>query len=99
MTAFEKLVFKKVGQIPLGKVTTYQLIAKSLGKPKAARAVGNALNKNPWLVKIPCHRAVGTDGSLGGYRLGQKRKKQLLQKERIEFRANRIQDLKKYLYK
>ena len=64
--------------VPSGYVTTYAALAWAIGKPHAARAVGQALNKNPQLVTIPCHRVVRADGSLGGYRRGAQQKKKLL---------------------
>ena len=64
MTDFEKRVFEAVKQIPKGKVTTYGAIALKIGVPKGARAVGNALHKNPTPVVIPCHRVVNSSGNL-----------------------------------
>lgn len=78
MTELEKKVLKEVLKIPLGEVRTYKWIAKKIGKPKAVRAVGNALRKNPYPFVIPCHRVVRSDGKLGGYSLGEELKKELL---------------------
>ena len=82
MTLFEKKVYKAVLGIPLGQVRTYQWVAKRIGYPKAARAVGNALNKNPWPVVIPCHRVVASGGRLGGFSRGLEKKKKLLMLEK-----------------
>lgn len=99
LTAFENKVLKTVTKIPRRKVTTYKLLAKAIGQATAVRAVANALSKNPWLVKIPCHRVVRSDGRLGGYRLGLKKKLLLLKKEGIKFDSkNKIRDFKKVLY-
>ncbi len=69
-----------VKKIPRGKVLTYKKVAELAGRPRAFRAVGNILNKNrdP---KIPCHRVIRSDGKIGGYKNGQKRKIELLKKE------------------
>lgn len=82
LTAFEKQVYEAVMQIPFAQTRSYHWVAEKIGRPNAARAVGNALNKNPYPPFIPCHRVVASDGSLGGYSGGIKRKKQLLKKER-----------------
>lgn len=81
-TEFQKLVWAEIAKIPYGKTATYGEIAKILGKPKAARAVGMACNKNPLLLVIPCHRVVGANGSLTGYAGGLDLKSQLLDLEK-----------------
>ena len=72
-------------KIPRGWISTYKRIANHLGMPKGARVVGNALAKNPFPIIIPCHRAIKTDGSLGGFQGGIKMKQKLLELEGIEF--------------
>jgi methylated-DNA-[protein]-cysteine S-methyltransferase len=100
MNSFSTTVLNKVKNIPKGKVTTYKILADKIGHPKAYRAVGNGLNKNYNLVKIPCHRVVRVDGKVGGYKIGAKRKIYLLKKEGIEIDKNGvIKNLKKFLYK
>jgi len=74
-------VYEAVKRIPRGEVRTYKQIAQAIGCPKAYRAVGNALNKNPDLKTIPCHRVVRSDGKIGGYRFGSSKKKTLLLRE------------------
>ena len=64
---FEKLVYEHLKAVPYGKVINYKELAKRCGHPKAARAVGNALAKNPMPVVIPCHRVLKSDGSIGGW--------------------------------
>ena len=81
-TAFQSRVWKIIQSIPFGKTTTYVKIAKELGKPEASRAVARACATNPVALVIPCHRVVGEDGSLRGYRWGKKRKQTLLKLER-----------------
>ena len=66
-TPFQILVWKALKTIPRGKTRTYLEIAQQIGRPKAVRAVANAIGKNPHAPEIPCHRVVRTDGSLGGY--------------------------------
>ena len=84
-TTFQLTVWNYLRQIPKGTVKTYSQIANDIGKPLAARAVANAIGKNPHPPKIPCHRVIRSDGSLGGYsgKGGIKTKKILLKKEGI----------------
>jgi AraC family transcriptional regulator of adaptative response/methylated-DNA-[protein]-cysteine methyltransferase len=81
-TAFQWKVWKALTEIPAGQTQTYGEIAKRIGEPKAARAVGRACATNQAAVIIPCHRAVGASGSLTGYRWGVARKERLLAEER-----------------
>ncbi len=92
MTEFETAVLNLLQQIPKGKVTTYADIAKALGRPKAARAVGNALNKNTSLIVIPCHRVVCANGDIGGYAGGVTMKKKILKQEGVTCTNNKILD-------
>ncbi len=80
-TAFQRRVWEALRRIPLGTTATYADIAKAIGAPKAVRAVGRACGSNPIAVAIPCHRVVGSNGSLTGYRGGIERKRALLAKE------------------
>ena len=86
-TKFQIMVWNYLKKIPRGKVKTYSQVAKCIGKPLAVRAVANAIAKNPYAPKIPCHRVIRSDGSLGGYsgKGGVKIKKLLLKKEGIQF--------------
>lgn len=81
-TAFEILVWQALRTIPIGETRTYGALAQAIGKPGAARAVGRACGANPVSILVPCHRAVGADGSLTGYRWGTARKRKLLELER-----------------
>lgn len=81
-TAFQQKVWKEIAQIPCGETKTYKEIAKAIGSPHAYRAVGQACNKNPIPIVIPCHRVVSSDGSLGGYSRGIEAKKLLLDMEK-----------------
>tara|TARA_B110000444_G_C18486653_1_gene431630 strand:+ start:84 stop:365 length:282 start_codon:yes stop_codon:yes gene_type:complete len=87
-TAFQLKVWNYLKKIPKGKVKTYLEVAKAIGKPKAFRAVANAVGKNPFPPKIPCHRVVRSDGTLGGYsgKGGNQQKRRLLMAEKIFFK-------------
>ena len=84
-TKFQLKVWAYLRKIPYGSVKTYSQVAKGIGKPLSVRAVANAIGKNPYAPKIPCHRVIRSDGSLGGYsgKGGVKTKKLLLKKEGI----------------
>ena len=84
-TKFQLKVWNYLNKIPKGKVKTYKQVAKGIGMPKAARAVANACGKNPYAPKIPCHRVIRSDGTLGGYsgRGGIRQKLKLLRSEKI----------------
>ena len=82
LTSFEWKVLKAACTIPLGETRSYQWVAEKVGSPKAVRAVGQALGKNPYLITIPCHRVIKSDGSLGGYAGGLGKKNKLLAAER-----------------
>ncbi len=80
-TPFQTKVYAVIKKIPKGKTLTYQQVAVKIGKPNAARAVGNALNKN-YDPAIPCHRVIRSDGKTGGYNRGPKNKIKILKKEK-----------------
>jgi len=80
-TDFQKKVWQSLEKIPFGKTCSYKDIAKKINNENASRAVGNANNKNNFLIVIPCHRVVANDGSLAGYASGTKTKKWLLTHE------------------
>lgn len=82
MTPFAKKVYMVVLNIPLGQVRTYKWVARKAGRPKAYRAVGQILKKNPYPLIIPCHRVIKARGKLGGYRFGLNWKKFLLDLEK-----------------
>ncbi len=81
-TAFERAVWAALREIPVGEVRTYGALARALGRPSAARAVGGAVARNPLSIVVPCHRVVGADGSLTGFAGGLPRKAWLLARER-----------------
>jgi len=81
-TVFQRRVWDELRRIPRGETRTYKEIARAVGAPAAVRAVGSACGANPVALVVPCHRAVRTDGGLGGYAWGLKRKKKLLALEK-----------------
>jgi len=97
MTDFERAVLFLVKKIKRGKITTYKIIAEKLGRPEASRAVGRALNKNPFPIRIPCHRVIKSDGTLGGYKGGLRKKAVLLGREGIPVKNNKIVNFRKFL--
>ena len=95
---FNERCYKLLSTVPTGKVTTYKYLAEALGT-KAYRAVGNAMNKNPYPRDIvPCHRVVNTDGRLGGYAGRPQEKIKRLSEEGVVVREGKVQDFKKVLH-
>jgi methylated-DNA-[protein]-cysteine S-methyltransferase len=82
-TPYQSRVWRELDRIPYGMTTSYADIAVSIGNEKACRAVGNSIGRNPILILIPCHRAIGKDGSLTGYAGGLERKEWLLRHEMV----------------
>ncbi|WP_339652939.1 methylated-DNA--[protein]-cysteine S-methyltransferase [uncultured Maribacter sp.] len=80
-TEFQKKVWLELQNIPYGRTTSYMELSKLIGDPKAIRAVGSANGRNPLWIVVPCHRVIGSDGSLTGYAGGLHRKKWLLEHE------------------
>ena len=91
-TKFQKLVWNEIAKIPKGKILTYEQLALKINRPLSIRAVANACGKNPYAPKIPCHRVVRKDGSLGGYSAkgGINRKKTMLENEGHKFVKDKI---------
>ncbi|MBN1692717.1 MAG: MGMT family protein [Dehalococcoidales bacterium] len=81
-TDFQRKVWEATKQIPYGQTRSYEWVAKQVGKPGAARAVGQALGKNPLPVVVPCHRVITCDGKSGGFGGGLAMKKRLLALEK-----------------
>ena len=95
--SFDQRCYELLLQIPKGKVTTYREIAHELGI-KAYRAVGQAMNRNPNLVEVPCYRVVKSNGEVGGYAEGLSRKIELLRQEGVDVSESGRIDLSKFLY-
>ncbi len=83
LTLFQQQVYRAISRIPRGQTRSYQWVARAIGHPRAARAVGNALNHNPFAPAVPCHRVIRADGSLGGYAGGLAMKRRLLAAEKM----------------
>lgn len=103
VTKFQEKVYKLCEKVPKGKVTTYKILAEKLGV-KAYRAVGQVLRCNPYAPKVPCHRVVKSDGSIGGFAGSLnpdskevKKKIRMLKKEGIKIENNKIKNFKKVL--
>lgn len=86
-TDFQKSVWQALLKIPYGETRSYKEIARMIEKLKASRAVGTAVGKNPFLIIIPCHRVIKSDGSLGGFAFGSQIKRRLLEIEGINFHS------------
>ncbi len=86
---FQRKVWRKTKSIPRGRVITYAVLARAVGKPRAARAVGNALHSNPYRT-TPCHRVVLSDGRVGGYLGGIHKKIDVLKNEGVEIFRGRV---------
>lgn len=97
LTNFQQHVLRCLRRVPRGKVTTYAQLAQAVGKPRAVRAVGNALHVNPDAPAVPCHRVVRSDGRLGGYANGVRRKLALLRREGVRVHNGTIH-LATYLF-
>ncbi len=97
-TEFERDVYVATFRIPKGKVSTYKRIAEKVGKPKACRAVANALHKNPLSPVVPCHRVVRSDGSFGGDRKGAEWRRNMVKKEGIPIEKSKVKMSSEMLY-
>ncbi len=87
-TEFQQKVWRALLQIPYGETRSYADIAHEVKNPKAVRAVGQAVGKNPWLILVPCHRVIASSGKLGGFSCGLDIKRQLLQIESQRMEVN-----------
>jgi methylated-DNA-[protein]-cysteine S-methyltransferase len=97
MPQFEEKCYMILKKVPKGKVTTYKEIANALGT-KAYRAVGNAMNKNPYAPKVPCHRVVNSDGRIGGFAFGVKKKIKMLKAEGVKVSKRKVVDFEKKMF-
>ena len=90
-------VYSALSRVAKGKLTTYKRLARAAGSPRAFRAVGNILHKNPYAPAVPCHRVIKSDGQVGGYAGEVSKKIKLLSGEGIKIKNGRIVDLGRYL--
>lgn len=97
LSLHQRRVYHLLTLIPKGMVTTYGELARALGG-KGARAVGNTLNRNPFAPRIPCHRVVRSDGSIGGYAGGLSKKIELLREESVLVQDGKISDFPNNTY-
>ncbi len=95
----DKKIYKKLLEVPKGKITTYGELAKAVGLKNGQRAVGKIMNKNPYPVIIPCHRVVKSDGKVGGYAYGEEIKSNMLSKEGIKIQNGKILDFENSIYR
>ena len=96
--SFAEKCYHLLLRVPKGRVTTYKDLAEAMGT-RAYRAVGQAMNRNPRLIEIPCHRVVCSNGEIGGYALGVEKKIELLQKEGVVVKGNRVEGMESILYR
>ena len=97
-TEFEKKVLVATFKIPRGKISTYKRIAEKIGKPRAYRAVANALHKNPLHPVVPCHRVVRSDGRFGGERKAAESRRKLVEEEGVPIENGTVRISNKVLY-
>ena len=88
-------VYRKLLQVPKGKVTTYRELANAVGLKNGQRIIGMIMKKNPFPVIVPCHRVVKSDGKIGGYAYGKKVKSKMLTNEGIKIKDEKIIDFDK----
>lgn len=94
ISSFAQKVYDKLIEVPKGFVTTYKDLAYAIGC-RAYRAVGTAMNKNPYAPQVPCHRVIASSGKIGGFAYGEHAKEELLRKEGIKVKDGKIIDFKK----
>ncbi len=95
----DKKIYKKLLEVPKGKITTYGELARAVGLKNGQRTVGKIMNKNPYPVIIPCHRVVKSDGKIGGYAYGEEIKSDMLTREGIVIKNGKILDLENKIYR
>lgn len=95
--SFSEMCYNKLKEVPAGKVTTYRDLAHAIGT-RAYRAVGSAMNKNPYSPEVPCHRVVNSDGKVGGFAGGESAKVEMLRGEGVEVLDGKIKDFKDRLF-
>lgn len=94
---FSDECYRLLRRVPKGRITTYKELAQAMGT-KAYRAVGNAMNRNPYAPSVPCHRVVASDGSIGGFARGTSEKIRMLKKEGISVKNGKVVNMSRHLY-
>lgn len=95
----EQKIYKKLLEVPKGKVTTYGELSKAVGLKNGQRYIGNVMNKNPYPVIVPCHRVILSTGKIGGYAYGEHIKAKMLNDEGIQIKNGQILDLENKIYR
>ncbi len=95
----QQKIYKKLLQVPEGQITTYGELAKAVGLKDGQRAVGKAMNQNPYPVIVPCHRVVMSSGKLGGYAFGKDVKAKMLSDEGIKIQNDKVVEFKDKIYR
>ena len=95
----DKKIYKKLLQVPPGKITTYAELSRSIGLQHGQRLIGQIMKKNPFPVIIPCHRVVKSNREVGGYAFGVNIKRNMLTKEGICIKNNRIENFEKSFFR
>ncbi|MDC0194191.1 MGMT family protein [Candidatus Nitrosopelagicus sp.] len=95
----DKKIYKKLLQVPPGKITTYGELSRAIGLHNGQRLIGRIMKNNPFPVIVPCHRVVKSDGKVGGYAFGQNIKKNMLLNEGIKLDRDRIVDFEERKYR
>jgi len=95
----DKKIYKKLLEVPEGKITTYGELAKAVGIKNGQRAVGRIMKNNPYPVIIPCHRVVMSTGKIGGYAYGEHVKTMMLHNEGIKIQNGKIVELENVIYR
>jgi len=96
---FDQNVYKKLMDVPKGKITTYGDLAKAVGLKNGQRIIGKIMNKNPYPVLVPCHRVVMSTGKIGGYAYGEHVKMKMLSDEGIQIINGKIENFDKKLFR
>ncbi len=99
MNDLDRRVYKKLLEVPKGKVTTYGELARAVGLKNGQRLIGQIMNRNPFPVIIPCHRVVKSDGAVGGYFYGDKVKTKMLSNEGVAIRNGKVKDWEKSVFR
>ncbi|MBI4894584.1 MAG: MGMT family protein [Candidatus Aenigmarchaeota archaeon] len=92
-------VYRSLMRVPRGKVTTYKALAESVGMKNGQRAIGRIMNRNPDPIKVPCHRVVRSDRSVGGYAYGTEKKIKLLSREGVSIKNGKIENWNKIIFR
>ena len=95
----DKKVYKKLLEVPKGKITTYSELAKAVGIKNGQRAIGRFMNKNPYPGIIPCHRVIKSDGKIGGYAYGEESKTKMLSKEGVKIKNGKVIDFENSIFR